>query len=166
MSKIKYYTRLNPPSPVITKNVDPVVRTYETKKTVKVIDKENDIYEITEELVCVQEVDTVKVTKSYAGQTGLESVMKRVAITGDTSLLGGVSYDGDGVVDVTKTPTTLGEVKALSEQVREYDKLPEELKKGRSLEEFIAQFNQAELDAYIKGVVDAQIAKAKEGGAE
>lgn len=168
MAKINYFTRLNPPSPVITKEVSPIIQTFELKRSVKVIDKDNDIYDIVEEYVVVDEVDTDKLTKSFAGQTGLEAVLKRVAITGDTSLLGGASYDSEEIFDATKVPSTLGEVKAAADKLSEYDKLPDDLKKGRTVEEFIAQFTQADLDAYLKGLVEAEIAKVKaadKGGA-
>lgn len=169
MVKINYFTRLNPPKPASFAPCDTVVKTYELKRKVEVIDKENDLYDIVEEFIVVDEVDTDKLTKSFAGQTGLESVLKRVAITGDISLLGGASYDSDQIFDATKVPSTLGEVKAAAEKLSDYDKLPDELKKGRTVEEFIAQFTQADLDSYVKGLVEAEIAKVKatdKGGAE
>lgn len=169
MKKINYFTRLNPPAPVISETVDTVKKTFELKRNVKVIDKDNDLYDIVSELVVVDEVDTDKLTKSFAGQTGLAAVLKRVAITGDTSLLGGASYDSDEIFDATKIPSSIGEVKAAADKLSEYDQLPDAIKKGRSVDEFIAQFSQTELDAYIKSLVDAEIAKLqakeiKEGG--
>lgn len=155
MKKIKFYSAVNPHPPVITKNVNRIFKEYEKIKDVKVIDKENDIYEIVDKYVEKSSVDLEELTQSFKGQTGLEAVMKRVAITGDTSILNTISSDKEmPVVDATKLPKSLGEVKANADKISDlYNKLPDEIKAGKTAEEIAKDFTQQDLTNYINNLI-------------
>ena len=150
---MKIYTPANPPKSYHNEKILPVVKEFEKKKVAKIVDAEAELAEIVDEIVVVSEVDTHKLSQSYIGQTGLEAVMKRVAITGDTSLLNTITSDSDAIADATSLPQTLGEVKALAIKADALEKqLPPELLKGRSVEEFLAGDIEAEISAYIEGL--------------
>lgn len=149
---MKIYTHANPPKPYKNNLVSPVFVETEMKKVAKVVDTAAGLAEIVDEIVVVSEVDTNKLTQSFIGQTGLEAVMKRVAITGDASLLNTITTDKDEIVDACVLPKSLGEVKALAKKADALEKqLPPELLKGRSVEEFLAGDIEAEIAAYIEG---------------
>ena len=170
MPKVVFYSRKNPPKAYESKKISTVFQEIEMKKDVNVIDKTNDVYEIVEKPVVVNEYDTEKLTKSFAGQTGLEAVMKRVAITGDVSLLGsGITSDETPLVDATKIPNSIGEVKKLADKVDALaGSLPKELLKGRSVEDFLRDITAEQVKEYVDSFIQQQIAatKTKEGGAE
>lgn len=170
MPKVVFYSRKNPPKAYISKNITTVYQETEMKKDVKVVDKDKDVYEIVDKEVIVNEYDTEKLTKSFAGQTGLEAVMKRVAITGDVSLLGsGLTPEPTPVVDATKVPTSIGEVKTLADKVDSLaGSIPPELLKGRSVEDFLRDITVEQIKEYVDSFIQKQIdaTKTKEGGAE
>lgn len=157
--KIQFVTRSNYKPMTTDVHGSRTFKTFEKIKDVKVIDKEKDLFEIYDKVVETSSIDLDKYTQSFKGQTGLEAVMKRVAITGDSSLLNTISYDKEQpVFDATNIPTSLDEVKALANQVKDiYNKLPQELKKGNNPEN-ILQLTQAQLDSYIKAEVDKALA--------
>lgn len=147
------YTPANPRKPYKNEKISTIYKETEMKKVAKIVDAESELAEIVDEVVVVSEVDTHKLTQSFIGQTGLEAVMKRVAITGDASLLNTITTDKDEIADACALPTSLGEVKALAKQADALEKqLPPELLKGRSVEEFLAGDIEAEIAAYIEGL--------------
>lgn len=168
MSKMVIYNRLNPPKEVYSKSLPTKIVTFRRVQDVKVLDKDNDVFEIVEKSVIENEVDTAKLTKSYQGKTGLEAVIKRVAITGDFTLLEDNS-PYPSFMDATKIPTTLGEVKQTAAKLQGFDSLPAELVKGRSAEEFLASVTMAEIEAYAKAKIGGSnnatvIPESTEGG--
>lgn len=170
MPKVVFYSRKNPPKSYESKKYSTIFQEVEMKKDVNVIDKQNDVYEIVEKSVVVNEYDTEELTKSFAGQTGLEAVMKRVAITGDVSLLGSALTPTETpIVDATIVPNSIGEVKALADKVDALaGSIPAELLKGRSVEDFLRDITAEQVKEYVDSYIQQQIAatKTKEGGAE
>ena len=170
MPKVVFYSRKNPPKSYESKQYSTIYQDIEFKKDVKVIDKDNDVYEIVDKEVVVNAYDTDKLTKSFAGQTGLEAVMKRVAITGDVSLLGSsLTSDETPIVDATKVPNSIGEVKALADKVDSLvGSIPVELLKGRSVEDFLRDITAEQVKEYVDSFIKKQIdsTKTKEGGVE
>ena len=169
MPKVVFYSRKNPPKSYISKKITTLYQEIEMKKDVKVIDKDRDVYEIVDKEVIVNEYDTEKLTKSFSGQTGLEAVMKRVAITGDVSLLGsGLTPEPTPIVDATKVPASIGEVKALADKVHSLsESIPAELLKGRSVEDFLRDITAEQVKEYVDSIIQKQITPTtKEGGAE
>lgn len=162
--KISYFSRSRLAGPCKTEILSPLVSTYELKKTVKVIDKDNDIYEIIDELVEVNRIDTQALTDGYQGQTGTSALIKRVGLTGDTSLLDLKEYSEEQpITDASSIPSTLGEALKISKRVGVYESLDPALTKGRQVDDFIANFTQAELDAYIEERVK-KLTEKKQGG--
>lgn len=170
MPKVVFYSRKNPPKSYESQKYSTIFQEVEMKKDVKVIDKENDVYEIVDKQVVINEFDTQKLTESYQGQTGLEAVMKRVAITGDVSLLGsGLTAEETPVLDATKIPNSIGEVKKLADKVDALaGSIPPELLKGRSVEDFLRDITAEQVKEYVDSYIQKQIAvtKPKEGGAD
>lgn len=163
MMKIKYRTRANPPKAVKTKNIDTHFIEFEKIKGVKVIDKEKDLYEIEDQIVQRSKIDLEKLTQSYKGQTGLEAVMQRVALTGDLSLLNTITTENEeAVIDATKLPKTLGEVKKMASDIQNiYNKLPEEIKSGRTASDIANNFTQEDLTRFINSQIEKAIQQQK-----
>lgn len=163
IKKISYFSRSNLCEPCKTEILSPIVCTYELKKTVKVIDKDNDIYEIVDELVEVNRLDTQALTDGFQGETGTAALIKRVGLTGDTSLLDLQEFSEEQPIhDASKIPSTLGEALNISKGVKLYDSLDPALTKGRSPEDFIASLTQADLDAYVQERIK-KLTESKQG---
>ena len=144
------YTRINAPKPVKTIRVPTIYKEIEVVSMAGEKDESTGLYEIIEVEKVVNTYDTNELTQSFRGQTGIEAIMKRVAITGDTSLFNTITTSSDVVFDATKLPKTLGEAKALGESVDSiYSGIPDELKKGQSVSDFLANITSSDIDAYI-----------------
>lgn len=160
---ITFYSRVNRPKTVLTKPINVIFREREKVKDVKVIDKDNDLYEIVEKFIVTKEVNLTSLTNSYKGQTGLEAVMKRVAITGDISLLNTITTDKDSVFDATSLPKSYGEAVSASKKIEDiYSKIPDDLKNGMSVEDFISSITAEAIEAYVKKVSETKEVKDNE----
>lgn len=115
-----------------------------------------------EDFVIVQKITEVRtpiqeVVDRDAGTTGIKALMERVALTGDDTLLNGTAISKDGVTsDYTKCPGDLMEVDLMAKRaVAAYDALPDEIKKGRSFNDFCNSFTTDEYALWVASLVKA-----------
>jgi len=90
-------------------------------------------------------IDGQAYINSFADECGVKNVMRRFAMTGDPSLF--AQHQVIENVDATELP------KMTQEEL--YALLPDELKKGRTFEEFVKTCTADELKAYTEGVISA-----------
>lgn len=98
-----------------------------------------------------------------ADQVGVVNIIRRIAQTGDLSLLQqGNPIDGD----LTELPQSIAEVqaKALSAELL-YAQLPEDMKKGLTMEQFVSRMDDDSIRGYFQSLVDKakQSESVKEG---
>ena len=125
------------------------------KKTNQLSDDPHDF-----DVVDVVEITDVVKREDYINQfaddVGILNILKKVAKTGDTSLLK-QAEPGFGV-DLTNMPDNWVDAAALKEKaMASYNKLPEALRKDMSVEDFMALSMDAvgeKIDAYIAGLND------------
>lgn len=168
------------------KDVDKYIIEYVEKEFVKVTDDSkkgelgDDGFIITKKVVEASRTDRQAYIDSFADDVGILNIMKKVALSGDESLLNqthrvsmpGNSKDALGravedIVDVTKYQ--VDQVDALESYkvgAAVYNQLDPELKKKMSFEE-VAKMSDTEIDAYLNGirekVLAIQNANKKEG---
>lgn len=105
--------------------------------------------------------------ESYRNDVGILNILKKVALTGDATLL-----NQRGVVngiDSTELPTNYMEAcEMLEKGMISFGDLPDDIKQKMSFEEFAKNYKQEDFDAYVQAKVDAALAanKQNEGGAE
>lgn len=90
-------------------------------------------------------IDGQAYINSFADECGVKNVMRRFAMTGDPSLF--AQHQVIENVDATELPQ--------KSQEELYALLPDELKKGRTFEEFVKTCTADELKAYTEGVISA-----------
>lgn len=100
---------------------------------------------------------------SFADDVGVLNVLKKCALSNDESL---IKQRPDGVfIDVTNFPKSKEEIyKTVEKGVDAFDKLPDDVKKKMSMEQFVNTFGQEQFDNFINEKVEAILAakKAKE----
>lgn len=132
-----------------------------TVQEVKVIDKEKELYEVHEVRKVKKSVDTNKLAQSFAGSCGVEAIMKKVAITGDTSILN--TQTGEVFTDITKVPTTIHEAQALlAKGQKAFDSLDPKLKgDAQDANELLSNLTLEKLQKYINDAVASQVKKSE-----
>lgn len=127
-----------------------------------------DDYEIEEVAVETERVNRQDYINSFREDVGIANILKKVALSGDATLLNQVKRNplpvmADGkemVQDITPLQDGEEAVGAMGDNMlKTYAALPDDLKAGRTLEQFLTSVSQAEIDAYVA----AQVAK-KQGG--
>lgn len=125
-------------SPKGVKDFEKYYITKEVKKVVKKVGEGEEDFVVVDKII--EHKDLIKgVIDSHASEVGVYNLIERVIRTGDASLLdaAGVKTDVDGVIDITKAPTEMADVLHFAELMNNaYNSLPEEVKKGRTLQEF------------------------------
>lgn len=152
------------PNAFIPQKHDPKLNTYCDKYYIsrQLVDVAKKFGEGEEDFVIVKKViekkqDIKEIIDSQADDVGLNNILKKFAITGDPGVLPeSVNTSGTEVVDYSSMPQDLIEAGQYFEaKKKEFDALPDDLKKGRNFTEFMATFNQAEFDSYFKNLKEA-----------
>lgn len=141
------------------KGFDKYYISYEEKQVVERIGEGDSDFVVRTKLIEHKE-DIKALINSQADQVGINNLIKRVLMTGDTSLIPAVNVDKEAkIVDVTNTPTTLLDAHLVAkESVAYYDSLPDGLKKGRTYAEFMSSITSEEFNQFL-----ATLAPKKEG---
>lgn len=128
---------------------------YEVKKVVKKIGEGEDDYVLVTKII--EHKDSIKgVIESHADEVGVYNLIERAIRTGDMSLLNRAAVsDTEQIVDTVGMPTTPDEALHYAEsQVDKYNALPDEIKKGRTFEQFLASTTTADdFAAWVKSLV-------------
>ena len=160
------------PVPTVTdyhKDEDDYIIEYQEVRHVKVIgDKDTDFIESTTVEECSR-VNRQDFLNEQTGDVGILNIMKKMALSGDTSLLNqtnrsaipGSEKDSLGravedVVDLTRY-SNIDKIDALNgfkKGAEVYSNLDEDLKGKKSLEE-VARLSDAEINDYLKSKIDA-----------
>lgn len=146
---------------IFTKNFDEFYIDYEVKQVVKKVgDGEEDF--IIEDKVIEHKRDIRQEINSQADQVGVYNLMKRIALTGDDSLMPEPMAKTGITSDYTGVPDNLLDADLLAKKrIEQFNALPDSLKKGRSFEEFMNTFNQDEFNVWLKSMMPQE--NQKEG---
>lgn len=124
---------------------------------------EDDFVLVTKHVEKKRNIDAL--INSQEKEVGIYNLLDRVAKTGDETLLPKPHDDKNGVLtDLTGYPKDLMEAHQVANAGADaYSKLPKELTKGRSLEEFAKTINDEEATAFIKALISSKYAKKQNG---
>lgn len=156
--KFEYFDRNKRPKLEYPKSTGEYID-YEIKQVKKSTGPNADDFEI-EEKVIENKTNIKEFINSFADQVGVENILKKVALTGDTSLLNQVpEVHGD----MSIIPEDAGEKFRMAKSAQEaYSKIDPELTQGQSMEEFIKGLNADKINAYIEAKINAKAAEKKE----
>lgn len=128
---------------------------YEYKTVKKSTGPGEDDFEL-EETVIEHRTNIEEFVNSYGEDVGVEAVLKRVALTGDTSLLEKIP---EMHADLTQIPENPEErFNMMTNNLADvYSKLDPELTKGLSIEDFIKNLTPEMLEEYINKKVHAKV---------
>ena len=97
--------------------------------------------------------DIKEIIQSQAGDVGLEAMLAKYERTGDPSVLPGPVEAGDGIVDFTQLPQDDAEYfEYIHGLAAAYEKLPIELRKDMSMEDFIKNITDKQVNDYLQTV--------------
>lgn len=158
----------NPFAPISTKDLAPQLKPIEYEKErldvvlipkAESLDEESDI--VVYKPVVKGKTNIDDMIKSYADDVGIQNILKKIAISGDTSLLNqtGRKPLGTGgleeVQDYSHVPTSKTEAfNQVVAGVNAFDELPADLKGKLSMAQFAQLVGQEEFDNYIKGIIE------------
>ena len=121
----------------------------------KIGDGENDYITVTQKKEVRQNISDL--INSQASEVGVANLMRRVAAGLEVLDPVGVS---DEIQDFTNAPKDLASAYEMQKSVsNKFAELPDELKNGRSFDDFIKSFNQKEFDEYITKLVQKTATK-------
>ena len=124
---------------------------------------DEDDFIVEEEVVENERVNRDDYINSFREDVGIGNILKKVALSGDVSLFNQVkrvpqplAADGkEQVIDITPLQEGEEKVAAMGDNMRKtYSRLPDELKAGRSLEQFLEGVSQSEIDAFVSSYVE------------
>lgn len=128
---------------------------------------------IKKRLVPVQKVKRSDHINSFAGDVGIENILKKVALSGDTiaNVVESGKYaskqKGDHVVDISDAPKdTFEALDKVKEAYADFERLPKALRKGRSMSEFNKTLKAEEITAYIDEQVKSRLASIQKKAEE
>lgn len=125
----------------------------------KIGDGENDFITVSQKKEVRQNISDL--INSQASEVGVANLMRRVASGLEVLDPVGVS---DEIQDFTNAPKDLASAYEMQKSVsNKFAELPDELKNGRSFEDFIKSFNQKEFDDYFTKLVQ-KISTNGDGG--
>lgn len=125
------------------------------------LDTENFIVE--EKVVETERINRQDYINSFREDVGIENILKKVALSGDTTLLNRVKRDplplaADGkeiIQDITPLQEGIDNVGAIGDNMRKtFAALPKDLVADRSLEDFLKGCTQEEIYNFAKNYVD------------
>lgn len=152
------------PNAFIPQKHEPKLNAYCDKYYIsrQLVDVAKKIGEGEEDFIIVKKVvetkqDIKEIIDSQADDVGLNNILKKFAITGDPGVLPeNVTTSGTEVIDYSSMPQDLIEAgQYFDAKKKEFDSLPDDLKKGRSFTEFMSTFNQSEFDSYFNSLIEA-----------
>lgn len=108
------------------------------------------------------EYDLNDYIQSFSDDVGIQNIIKKLALSGDTSLLNQTGREPlckDGglepIQDYSNAPRSKVEAyNSVLAGVNAFDNLPEDLKGKMSLTQFVELFGQEQFDSYIKGLIE------------
>lgn len=107
---------------------------------------------------------------SFADDVGIQNILKKLSISGDKSILNQTGREPlcpngglEPVQDYSNVPSSKAEAfNLVAAGVAAYDNLPADIKGKMSMEQFVKDFGQAQLDAFVESV-KAKYASTSEG---
>ena len=125
---------------------------YNVKFVPKLLDGTEDDY-ILEMKVIESKRDIAEVINSQANDVGLKAMLERFEKTGDPSVLPTGINATDDILDLTKIPQDGAEYfEYIHGLVDKFKSLPDDLRKDMTLEEFVKNVGQQQVDAYLSGI--------------
>lgn len=124
-----------------------------------------DDFLVEEVIVEDERVNRDDYINSFREDVGIANILKKVALSGDVSLLNQVQRpiltpDENGfepIQDATILQEGETKIAQVGEEMRAtYSALPDELKKGRSIEKFLGEVDQKEIEAFAKAYIAAK----------
>lgn len=114
------------------------------------------------EPVFIKKYNINEYIKSFEDDVGIQNILRKVALTGDRTLLNqtgriGECPDGglEDVKDYTNVPGSKTEAfNAVVAGVEAYDKLPADMKAKMSFEQFAQEFGEEQMKAYVNALVE------------
>lgn len=129
-------------------NFDKYYLDYEIKDVVKPLEGTDDF--IIEKKIIVSKRDIVEYINSQADDVGLDAMLRRFNQTGDSSCLPQPVQASDEILDLTKLPQDNAEYFAYIHKLADdYEKLPLELRKDMSMDEFVKRISNDDIYAYF-----------------
>lgn len=130
------------------------------KQVVRKTGEGEDDYVLVDKIV-EQRQNIDALIQAQVGEVGVYNLLDRVAKTGDDTLLPKPHDDSKGaIVDYTGYPSDLLEAQKMADAgANAFLSLPDDLKKGRSLEEFAKGITDEEAQAFIKSFIQARFGK-------
>lgn len=123
------------------------------KKVNKLSKDDDSVFDVVEVIEINDIVDRQDYINQYKDDVGILNVLKKVARSGDTSLINQIN--GGTGIDLTDMPEDFLQAKALYDQALiAYDQLPAEIKSGLTAEQFI-NIAAEKLDGNIKDYVQS-----------
>lgn len=112
-----------------------------------------------EEKVIEHETDIKEFVNSFKDEVGVRNILKKVAKTGDPTLL----QQGEAMyADLSAIPELpQDKLKAGAKVAEEFSKIDPALRGNQSVDGFIKNLSQEQLDKYIDEKVQARLAQAK-----
>ena len=121
----------------------------------------------------VRKYNQQELIASYSDDVGIQNILKKLAISGDKSILNQTGREPlcpngglEPIQDFSEVPSSKAEAfNIVAAGVAAYDNLPSDIKGKMSLEQFVHDFGQEQLNAYIESV-KAKYATESTGGNE
>lgn len=172
-TKINYgpFTGLDPEIKPVASNTDysidnDIIKYKQIDVCIKTGEGEED-YVLQKKVVPYSKENRKEVIESYRNDVGILNILKKVALTGDNTLLD-QRHNAIGI-DCTNLPANYMEAfEALENGLVSFKDLPDDIKNKMSVDEFVKNYKQEDFDAYIQAKVNAAIEAQKkiEGGVE
>lgn len=133
---------------------------------------DEDDYVVEKKAVEVGRVDMQEYVNSFREDVGIANILKKVALSGDVSMLNQVErtalpLDEDGkemIQDVTALQNGDETLAKIGDNMKKgYEELPEDLKAGRSLEKFLETVSKEEIAAFVAKYNAAQTGGKQDG---
>jgi len=123
---------------------------YNIKFVPKLLEGTDDDYIL--EMKVIESVrDIVEVINSQADDVGLKAMLERFEKTGDPSVLPSGVNATDQILDLTQIPQDGAEYfEYIHGLVDKFKSLPEDLRKDMTLDEFVKNVSQQQVDAYLE----------------
>lgn len=109
----------------------------------------------------VKKKDIKQLINADADSVGVYNLLKQLQKSGEE--LPDIRYEDINkapILDISNCPNNLMDAVKMSDNIKkEFDKLPDALKRGKDLEEFLKTFNNNDLKAYIDSLVSQRLEK-------
>lgn len=156
------------PFDYVREDLDPgedIIRTAVVDVCIKTGENEEDFI-IAKKIVEVERLNRRKELNKYKSDVGCVNVIKKLARQGINAGDGRFAASG-GFTDATKLPQDLADMVELSRQMdpkisATWKAIPEEMKKGMTIEEFAQKFKPDMVDEFVKAHTQ-QAVQAEEG---